>query len=217
MTGARLALTAAFLAWLLAVPLYVVTQFVATVAHEGGHALVATVLFQKVRSIRLYRNAGGGTDAGEPPWLFAIFIGMAGYLGPSTFGLLAVALLIRGLNDAVLWASIGFLLLMLVVVRGPFGWFIVPALIAAIFWVATKVPQPNRLLLTHVWVWLLLIVPVEDMLVYLRQRLYRGPTGDTARMQRLTLLPSALWAVILLGGTVAALVYGGDLLLHRTR
>src|SRR5213595_2294358 len=112
MTGARLALTAAFLAWLLAVPLYVVTQFVATVAHEGGHALVAT-------------------DAGEPPWLFAIFIGMAGYLGPSTFGLLAVALLIRGLNDAVLWASIGFLLLMLVVVRGPFGWFIVPALIAA--------------------------------------------------------------------------------------
>ena len=217
MTGARLALTAAFLAWLLAVPLYVVTQFVATVAHEGGHALVATVLFQKVRSIRLYRNAGGGTDAGEPPWLFAIFIGMAGYLGPSTFGLLAVALLIRGLNDAVLWASIGFLLLMLVVVRGPFGWFIVPALIAAIFWVATKVPQPNRLLLTHVWVWLLLIVPVEDMLVYLRQRLYRGPTADTARMQRLTLLPSALWAVILLGGTVAALVYGGDLLLHRTR
>jgi len=172
MTGARLALTAAFLAWLLAVPLYVVTQFVATVAHEGGHALVATVLFQKVRSIRLYRNAGGGTDAGEPPWLFAIFIGMAGYLGPSTFGLLAVALLIRGLNDAVLWASIGFLLLMLVVVRGPFGWFIVPALIAAIFWIA---------------------------------------------MQRLTLLPSALWAVILLGGTVAALVYGGDLLLHRTR
>jgi len=217
MTGARLALTAAFLAWLLAVPLYVVTQFVATVAHEGGHALVATVLFQKVRSIRLYRNAGGGTDAGEPPWLFAIFIGMAGYLGPSTFGLLAVALLIRGLNDAVLWASIGFLLLMLVVVRGPFGWFIVPALIAAIFWIATKVPQPNRLLLTHVWVWLLLIVPVEDMLVYLRQRLYRGPTADTARMQRLTLLPSALWAVILLGGTVAALVYGGDLLLHRTR
>ena len=217
MTGARLALTAAFLAWLLAVPLYVVTQFVATVAHEGGHALVATVLFQKVRSIRLYRNAGGGTDAGEPPWLFAIFIGMAGYLGPSTFGLLAVALLIRGLNDAVLWASIGFLLLMLVVVRGPFGWFIVPALIAAVFWVATKVPQPNRLLLTHVWVWLLLIVPVEDMLVYLRQRLYRRPTADTARMQRLTLLPSALWAVILLGGTVAALVYGGDLLLHRTR
>ena len=114
------------------VPLYVVTQFVATVAHEGGHALVATVLFQKVRSIRLYRNAGGGTDAGEPPWLFAIFIGMAGYLGPSTFGLLAVALLIRGLNDAVLWASIGFLLLMLVVVRGPFGWFIVPALMLAI-------------------------------------------------------------------------------------
>ena len=77
--------------------------------------------------------------------------------------------------------------------------------------------SPNRLLLTHVWVWLLLIVPVEDMLVYLRQRLYRRPTADTARMQRLTLLPSALWAVILLGGTVAALVYGGDLLLHRTR
>src|SRR5437763_5591185 len=143
MTGARLALTAAFLAWLLAVPLYVVTQFVATVAHEGGHALVATVLFQKVRSIRLYRNAGGGTDAGEPPWLFAIFIGMAGYLGPSTFGLLAVALLIRGLNDAVLWASIGFLLLMLVVVRGPFGWFIVPALIAAIFWSRRRSRNPT--------------------------------------------------------------------------
>jgi Peptidase M50B-like len=215
MSGARLAWTAAFLAWLLAVPLYLVTRFVATVAHEGGHAIIATLLFQKVRSIKLNRDSSGGTNVGDPPWLFAIPIALAGYLGPSMFGLLAAFLLIRGMTDAVLWGSLGFLLLMLIVVRTPFGWFLVPALIVAIFWVATKVPPPNRVLLTQVWVWLLLIVPVEDMLVFMRGGGYRDPGADTSRMRRLTLLPGALWGVVLLGGTVAALVYGGDLLLHH--
>ncbi|HEU4421419.1 MAG TPA: M50 family metallopeptidase, partial [Pilimelia sp.] len=47
----ELAWTAAVVAWIAAVPLFFVTKFVTVIAHEGGHALVAKLLFQKLESI----------------------------------------------------------------------------------------------------------------------------------------------------------------------
>jgi hypothetical protein len=129
------------------------------------------------------------------------------------FGLLAVQLLIRDMVTAVLWGSVVFLLLMLFAVRGLFGWLLVPALMVAIGWVATQAEAPVRLVLTHMWVWFLLIAPVEDMLAYLRRKLYR--TGDARTLHTLTRLPAELWALLLLAGTIAALVYGGSLLLRH--
>jgi hypothetical protein len=208
--------TAAFLAWLAAVPMYLVANFVDTVAHEGGHALVATLLFQRVRAIRVDRKGNGVTEFAAPlPWLANVLVTLAGHLGPSMFGLLAVALLVHGLTDAVLWASLAFLLLMLVVVRGWVGWLLVPALLVAIFWVETHMRAPERLLLTHMWVWFLLIVPVETMVVMIRREVYKGKTTDFGKMRSMTLLPGVFWAFAMLAGTVAALAYGGKLLLHH--
>lgn len=206
---------AAVLAWVLAVPLYYVSKFVAVVPHEGGHAVVGRLLFQAVRSIRFGKDGGGGTEfAAGVPWLAALFVGVAGYLGPSLFGLVAAWLLVRGHTDATLWGSVAFLAVMLLVVRGWVGWITVPLLTVAIVLVATRVGGPTRELLAHVWAWFLLIAGVEAMLVHVSDQIYRNPEADTSRLAKLTLLPSALWALLLLAGTVAALVYGGGMLLR---
>jgi len=212
---ATLTWTAAMLAWILAVPLYYVAKFLATVAHEGGHALVAKLLFRKLESITFKRDSSGRTSyASALPWLVAIPTAMAGYLGPSMFGLLAAYLLGKGATGTVLWASLAFLLVMLIAVRGVVGWVVVPVLMAAIFAITMGVHPPVQTMLTYMWVWFLLIVPVEDMLVFMRAELWKDAGSDSAKLQKLTLLPSALWGVLLLAGTIAALVYGGAMLLR---
>jgi hypothetical protein len=196
------------------VPLYYITKFLAVIPHEGGHALVAKLFFQKLDSIRFGRDGGGATKfAGDLPWLFDIFITLAGYLGPSLFGLLAAELLIRGGTSMVLWGSLVFLIVMLIAVRGLVGWIAVPGLMVMIGYVLMKVSPPHQLLITYVWVWFLLIAPVEQMFAFLRHKHYNSASSDSGQLERLTRFPSALWGLVFLAGTIAALAYGGSLLL----
>jgi peptidase M50B-like protein len=203
----NLTFTAALLAWVLAVPLYFVTQHVDTVAHEGGHAIIATLLFQKIKGIKISADGTGGT-AVAPPWPLSIIVALAGYLGPSMFGLLAIPLLLHGAVQAVLVASLVFLFLMLLLMRGPFGIVVVLALMGLLFWIAFKVKPPVQVLYTHMWVWFLLIVPVETAVAHMGG-------NDAKRLRQLTLLPAELWGLGFLVGTVAALAFGGSLLLRH--
>ena len=84
----------------------------------------------------------------------------------------------------------------------------------SIYVLAMNVHPPVQVLLTYVWVWFLLIVPVEEMLVFMRDAIWADPDADTAKLRKFTLLPSALWGLLLLAGTLAALVYGGAMLLR---
>jgi hypothetical protein len=210
----RLNWTAAALSWILAVPLFFATKFATVIAHEGGHAVVGKLLFQRIRSITFDRGGGGETRFDPPiPWLFDILITAAGYLGPSLFGLLAAEMLVRGWTQMVLWGSLFFLFIMLFAVRGIVGWIIVPGLVVVIGYIALKVEPIKQLLYIHMWVWFLLIAPVERMFIFLEAKTYRGDTSDAAVLQRLTRLPRELWTLVLLAGTIAALVYGARLLL----
>jgi hypothetical protein len=212
---AHITWVAAFLSWVLAVPLYFISKFITVVAHEGGHAAIGTLLFQRVHAVVFDRHGGGGTEFESPPsWPFSIVVAAAGYLGPSMFGLLAAELLVRGMTTVILWGSLGFLLVMLLVVRGLVGWLLVPSLIALIGYVLVDVGAARQMLFVHMWVWFLLIAPVERMLVYLRDSTYLHPQSDTSVLRRATLLPSALWAILLLAGTGAALAFGASLILH---
>jgi len=207
--------TAAVIAWALAVPLYFITQRIATIPHEGGHALLAKLFGRKLESIRFGRDGGGATKPAETmPWLVFVIVALAGYLGPSLFGMAAAWLLTAGHTEAVLWSSLGFLLFMLFAVRGWIGWIIVPALMAGIYAVAVYVEPAKQVVYAHVWTWFLLIVAVEEMFVVLRRRIYRNEGSDQAVLQRLTHLPAALWAFVMLVGTIAALAYGGSMLLR---
>jgi hypothetical protein len=213
--ASKLTWAAALLSWVLAVPLWYVSRFVLVVAHEGGHALLAKLLFQSLRSIRFDKSGGGATEpASSVPWLFNIVIFLAGYLGPSLFGLLGAWLLVRGQTEAVLWASIGFLVVMLIAVRGLLGWLLVPGLMVVIWLVAVKVDPPLQTLYAHMWVWFLLIAAVQRMLLFIWHKQYDQGPNDSTALQGLTLVPSAIWALVFLAGTVAALAYGGAMLLR---
>jgi hypothetical protein len=216
-TASRLTWSAAMLSWVLAVPLWYIAKFVLVIAHEGGHALLAKLLFQTLRSITFTKEGGGATEpAGSVPWLFNVVIFLAGYLGPSTFGLLGAWLLIHGRTEQVLWTSLAFLVVMLFAVRGMLGWLLVPGLITVIWLVAVKVDPPLQTLYTHMWVWFLLIGAVQRMLLFVLHKQYDDDSNDSISLQELTLVPSALWALVFLVGTIAALVYGGALLLRST-
>jgi hypothetical protein len=102
---------------------------------------------------------------------------------------------------------------MLLAVRGVVGWIIMPGLLVVIGYIAMKVEPPLQVLYTHMWVWFLLIAPVEEMFIFLEAKGYNSDKTDVAVLRRLTLLPRELWTLILLAGTIAALVYGARLLL----
>jgi len=215
MAPSRLAWSAALLSWVIAVPLWFVGKYVLVIAHEGGHALLAKLLFQRLRSISFDRNGGGATaPASEVPWLFNILIFLAGYLGPSMFGLFGAWLLVRGQTTMVLWASMAFLVLMLFAVRGFLGWLTVPGLLVVLYLVAMRVDPPLQTLYTHMWVWFLLIGAVQRMLHFVLDRQYENGTNDSTHLADLTLVPSAIWAFVFLVGTIGALAYGGAMLLR---
>lgn len=207
---------AAVIAWILSVPLYFVTKFVLVLAHEGGHAFVGLALLNRIKRITFNRAGGGGTEFVEPVgWPFAILVGFAGYAGPSLFGLMAAGLLRRGQPAMVLWGSMVFLLLMLIVVRGWVGWVVVPALLVGLYQVVTKAEGERLTLFAYVWTWFLLIAAVQRMLVYIDAATFRDKESDTAKLQKMTFLPSVVWTFAHLLGTSAALVWGGSMLLRQ--
>ena len=65
-------------------------------AHEGAHALVGFFLFRSVRGVTLYSDGTGATEISPTTGFGAIPIALAGYVGPSAFGLGAAKLIEPG-------------------------------------------------------------------------------------------------------------------------
>lgn len=213
----RLIWEAAVIAWVLAVPLWFVTKFGNVVAHEGGHALMAKLLFRKIEHVKLLGDGGGETKlASVGPWLFDILITMAGYLGPSAFGLLGAWMLSDGDIKTVMWSSLVFLALMMLAVKGLVGWIVTPLLMIGIYLMATELKPPGQTLAVYVWVWFLLIVSVQQMYLHLTEKHYKHPGNDTSWLRRRTFVPSGLWSFLLFVASVVALLYGGAMLLDKS-
>jgi hypothetical protein len=210
-----LAWTSGVVAWVAAVPLWRFTQHTITVAHEGGHAMFGVLFGQKVHGVRVTADGGGETRfSPSMPWLADLFITLAGYLGPSALGLGGVFLLARGQPEMVLWASVGLLAVILLMIRNPLGFVAVIGTGVVLYWVARHWPDPAQLAFGYFWVWFLLIGGVRTI-TGLFWATYRDDRGsDAAIMQKLTLLPDIFWLALFWLGTMAALVYGGATLLH---
>jgi len=208
--------TAALIAWVLAVPMFFAGRYLTVIAHEGGHALLAVAVFRLVKSITIKTNASGGTVPDKDVWPFYILVGAFGYLGPSLFGLLAAWLLLHDPAETVLWGSIAFLAVMLLATRGFFGPLLIICLMVVLYQIVTKAEPAMVALVAHVWTWFLLISGVQRMLIFMRNGSYNDKGNDTERLAQGTLLPRYLWGVILLVGSIAALVYGGGMLLRLT-
>jgi len=206
------AVAAGLLAFVLSLLVWPVVGFAIVVAHEGGHALTASVVGGKVQAIRLFgknhaKGWGGETAHRGAGPVGGFFASLSGYLGPPVFGLLGAFLLHAGYGMAVLWISLVFLILALVQMGNLLG-AVVAIGTGAIMVSIIRYGSPDaRTFFAYVWTWFLLFGGVGSVIAT------GWHNGDATNLRKKTFVPAFLWTVVFGAATVAALVYGGGILL----
>jgi hypothetical protein len=104
------------------------TRTVVTIAHEGGHAVVAVLAGRGLTGIRLHADTSGltvSTGARRGPGLVLTFLG--GYPAPSLLGLGGALLVAADRAEVMLWIALGLLAATVIHVRNVFGVLVVLA------------------------------------------------------------------------------------------
>ncbi|MGC5052605.1 M50 family metallopeptidase [Micromonospora sp. DT48] len=185
-----------------------------TIAHEGGHALVAVLTGRKLQGIRLHSDTSGLTlSAGRPTGPGMVFTLLAGYLAPPLVGLGGAWLLAGNRITLLLWIAVILLLAMLVMIRNLYGALtlvVTGGAVLAVSWYAS--PQVQA---AFAWtgVWFLLLGGVRPVVELQRLRARRGmPASDADQLAGITPLPAFFWVVFFGLVNLAVLVAGGLLL-----
>jgi hypothetical protein len=185
-----------------------------TIAHEGGHALVALLTGRKLRGIRLHSDTSGLTlSAGRPTGPGMILTLLAGYVAPSLVGLAGAWLLAGNRITLLLWVAVALLLAMLVMIRNVFGvlsLLVTGGVVLAVSWYA-----PPQVQAAFAWtsVWFLLFGGVRPVVELQRQRSRgRMPESDADQLARLTPFPALFWVTVFALVSLAAVGVGGLLL-----
>jgi hypothetical protein len=186
--------------------LWQLTMHVNTIAHEGAHATMASAVGQKVVSVTLNKDGTGLTTARGGGPAGAIVVGLAGYLGPSAFGLAAAKLIQAGHSIAVLWLAILLLACMLVVTRSVFGVLTVVASVAGLYLIAANAPVGAQVATAYAVAWFLLLSGLRVVAEH------GAKAGDAVNLRALTHVPRGFWSVIWLTGSMGALGLGAALL-----
>jgi hypothetical protein len=200
------------MATFLVLVLWRLAQWSVTVAHEGGHAIFGSLLGGTIGPVVYSRTAGAVTPVAGLRRTGNIVTGLAGYLGPSLFGLCGALLLVHDKATAVLWISLLFLFLMLlqVALKNAFGAVVVVGTGVVIFLVARYASDSVQTMFAYTWVWFLLIGGCRDTV-----RLLKLKSGTDANILReLTHMPAVLFRFVFALATLAALVLGAGILLE---
>jgi hypothetical protein len=204
-----LVLGAAAVALLLVGPWSVwrLTRNTVTIAHEGGHGLVALLTGRKLEGIRLHSDTSGLTvSRGKPSGFGMILTAAAGYTAPSLLGLGGAALLAAGHITALLWGATALLLLMLVMIRNLYGTLTV-VLTGALFLLVSWLTEPEvQAGFAYVVVWFLLFGGIRPVFELQRKRRRGGAQdSDADQLARLTRVPALAWLLLFHVVTLASL------------
>ncbi|WP_082092127.1 M50 family metallopeptidase [Demequina pelophila] len=196
----------------LAVPaLWGVVRHAVTIAHEGGHALVAVLTGRRVSGIRLHSDTSGVTESwGNARRLPLSLVAFAGYPAPAVLGLACAWALSQGWAVGVLWALLVVLLLVLMRIRNWFGFFVMVVAIAGLGAAAWSLPDEWRVGIAYGIAWLLLLGAVRAVLeLGASRRRGRGRGSDADALARLTRVPGAVWVGLFWLVTVGCAAFGG--------
>ncbi len=186
-----------------------------TIAHEGGHGLVALLTGRRLEGIRLHSDTSGLTvSRGRPTGAGMILTAAAGYTAPPLIGLGGAALLAAGHITAFLWLATALLVLMLFMIRNAYGVLTV-LLTGGGFLVVSWLAGPQvQAAFAYVVVWFLLLGGVRPAFE-LQSKRRRGGAGDSDadQLSRLTHVPAALWLFLFHAVSVCSLLGGGSWLL----
>lgn len=196
-------------------PLWRYARNAITIAHEGGHALIAVLVGRRLSGIRLHSDTSGLTlSRGRPRGVGMVLTLLAGYVTPSLLGLAGAALLAADRITMLLWVMILLLFAVLIMVRNLYGFlavFVTSAVVFTISWFADPSVQAA---FAYAVVWFLLIGGVRPVGELQRLR-WRGrvPDSDADQLARLTHLPALAWVGLFGLVNLASLVVGGLFLL----
>ncbi|MEU5365974.1 M50 family metallopeptidase [Streptomyces sp. NPDC005925] len=187
-----------------------------TIAHEGGHGLVALLTGRTLTGIRLHSDTSGLTvSRGKPHGLGMILTAASGYTAPPLLGLGGAALLASGRITLLLWLATALLVAVLVMIRNAYGALTVlltGALFVLVSWLAG--PQVQAAF-AYAVVWFLLLGGVRPAFE-LQAKRSRGGAGDSDadQLSRLTNVPAALWLFLFHAVSLCSLIGGGRWLLE---
>ena len=191
------------------------TRQLVTISHEGGHALAALVTGRRLMGIRLHSDTSGLTvSKGKPTGPGMVAMLFAGYLAPAVAGIGAALLLIDGHALGLLWSLVGWLAVMCVQIRNPYGLLVLVGCGTALALASWYLPVFWLTVIAYLITWVLLIASPRPVLELIRQR--RRSTArhsDADQLARLTRIPAALWILSFLVLNTAGLALGVLLLL----
>jgi len=192
-------------------PVWRWTRTVVTIAHEGGHALVAVLAGRGLTGIRLHPDTSGvtvSTGARRGPGLVLTFL--AGYPAPSLLGLAGALLVAGGHARVMLWIAVGLLAVTLVLVRNGYGVLAVLATGVLVGYVAGWAPARIQVGFAAALCWFLVLGGLRATRE-LRPR--RGGSSDADMLAKLTHVPGAVWRAFFWLVAGAAVVAAGWVLL----
>jgi hypothetical protein len=196
--------------------LWRVSRNAVTIAHEGGHGLVALLTGRTLTGIRLHSDTSGLTvSRGKPYGLGMILTAAAGYTAPPLLGLGGAALLAAGRITALLWLATLLLVALLIMIRNAYG-AVTVIVTGGVFFVVSWLTGPQvQAAFAYAVVWFLLIGGVRPGFELQRKRA-RGGTGDSDadQLARLTHTPAGLWLFLFHAVSLCSLIGGGRWLLE---
>jgi Peptidase M50B-like len=174
------------------------TRTVVTIAHEGGHAVVAVLAGRGLTGIRLHADTSGltvSTGARRGPGLVLTFLG--GYPAPSLLGLGGALLVAADRAEVMLWIALGLLAATVIHVRNVFGVLVVLATAALVAAVAGWGGPGLQAGFAAALCWFLLFGGLRAVRE-LRRGHRRGRRGDSDAdmLAGLTRVPAGMWTAL---------------------
>ena len=190
-----------------------VTRGVVTIAHEGGHALVAVLSGRGLTGIRLHADTSGVTGStGRAGGLGLVLTFVAGYPAPAGLGLAGALLVATDRAAASLWLVVVLLVAVLTQVRNAYGVLSVlatGAVVGAVAWWGDAVLQGACAAALS---WFLLFGALRSVRELQRGRRHGvsrlGGESDADALARLTGVPGGMWAAVFWLAAVAAVITG---------
>lgn len=195
-------------------PVWRLARNVVTIAHEGGHALVALLTGRKLDGIKLHSDTSGVTvSRGKPHGPGMVFTAMAGYITPPLLGLAFAGLLSLNRITLMLWGAMALLAALLIKIRNAYGLLSVLGtglLIFVVSWFGSDTMQAG---FAYLGTWFLLFAGARPVIELQRlRRRHRAPASDADQLAYLTGIPGLTWVFLFGMVALVALFLGGELM-----
>ncbi|WP_149184323.1 M50 family metallopeptidase [Streptomyces sp. TRM49041] len=196
-------------------PVWRLARNAITIAHEGGHGLIALVTGRRLEGIRLHSDTSGLTvSRGKPTGIGMILTAAAGYTAPSLLGLGGASLLAAHRITLLLWVATALLLVMLVMIRNAYGALTVVVTGGAFLLVSWLTAPEVQAAFAYSAVWFLLLGGVRPVFeLQAKRRRGEARDSDADQLARLTHVPPALWLFLFHAVSLCSLIGGGRWLL----